>query len=76
MALSAPFCPLANLLNPDQSGKWLVGAVGIDPSNLTGVRSVCVERLPREHMRHRGAGEALVKAIEAAVKGDDFVLVE
>jgi len=37
---------------------------------------VCVERLPREHMRHRGAGEALVKAIEAAVKGDDFVLVE
>jgi hypothetical protein len=64
------------LLSPDQSGRWLVGAVGIEPSNLTGVRSVCVERLPREHMRHRGAGEALVKAIEAAVKGDDFVLVE
>jgi len=32
MALSAPFCPLANLLSPDQSGRWLVGAVGIEPT--------------------------------------------
>ena len=30
MALSAPFCPLVNLLSPDQSGRWLVGAVGIE----------------------------------------------
>jgi hypothetical protein len=30
MGLSAPFCPLANLLSPDQSGRWLVGAVGIE----------------------------------------------
>jgi hypothetical protein len=30
MVLSAPFCPLANLLNPDQSGRWLVGAVGVE----------------------------------------------
>jgi hypothetical protein len=27
--LSAPFCPLAFLLSPDQSEGWLVGAVGI-----------------------------------------------
>ena len=32
MALSAPFCPLANLLSPDQSGRWLVGAVGVEPN--------------------------------------------
>ena len=30
LSLSAPFCPLANLLSPDQSGRWLVGAVGIE----------------------------------------------
>jgi hypothetical protein len=48
MALSAPFCPLVNLLSPDQSGRWLVGAVGIEPCNLTGVRSVRIERLPGE----------------------------
>jgi len=30
MALSAPFCPLVNLLSPDQSGRWLVGAVGVE----------------------------------------------
>ncbi len=29
--LSAPFCPLAFLLSPDQSEGWLVGAVGIEP---------------------------------------------
>src|SRR6266566_7827846 len=29
--LFAPFCPLAFLLSPDQSGRWLVGAVGIEP---------------------------------------------
>jgi hypothetical protein len=28
--LSAPFCPLAFLLSPDQSEGWLVGAVGIE----------------------------------------------
>src|SRR5258707_6767571 len=28
--LSAPFCPLAFLLSPDQSGRWLVWAVGIE----------------------------------------------
>jgi hypothetical protein len=31
-ALFAPFCPLAFLLSPDQSGRWLVGAVGIEPT--------------------------------------------
>ncbi len=30
MGLSAPFCPLVNLLSPDQSGRWLEGAVGIE----------------------------------------------
>ncbi len=28
--LSAPFCPLAFLLSPDQSEGWLVGAMGIE----------------------------------------------
>jgi len=32
--LSAPFCPLAFLLSPDQSEGWLVGAVGIEPTTL------------------------------------------
>jgi hypothetical protein len=30
--LSAPFCPLAFLLSLYQSGRWLVGAVGIEPN--------------------------------------------
>jgi len=32
--LSAPFCPLAFLLSPDQSEGWLVGAVGIEPTTF------------------------------------------
>jgi hypothetical protein len=32
IALSSPFCPLVNFLSPDQSGRWLVGAVGIEPA--------------------------------------------
>ncbi len=30
MALSAPFCPLVFSLSSNQSGRWLVGAVGIE----------------------------------------------
>jgi hypothetical protein len=44
MGLSAPFCPLANLLNPDQSGRWLVGAVGIEPTTF-GLK-VCLSLFP------------------------------
>src|SRR5882724_5085471 len=38
--LSAPFCPLAFLLGPDQSGRWLVGAVGIEPTTF-GLKGRC-----------------------------------
>ena len=40
MALSAPFCPLVNLLSPDQSGRWLVGAVGVEPTT-NGLKGRC-----------------------------------
>ena len=35
MGLSAPFCTLVNLLSPDQSGRWLVGTVGIEIASLS-----------------------------------------
>ena len=41
MALSAPFCPLVNLLSSDQSGRWLVGAVGIESTHLVNIKEFC-----------------------------------
>jgi hypothetical protein len=40
LGLSAPFCPLAFLLSPDQSEGWLVGAVGIEPTTF-GLKGRC-----------------------------------
>jgi len=37
----APFCPLAFLLSPDQSGRWLVGAVGIESTNCLEIKEFC-----------------------------------
>ncbi len=47
MGLSAPFCPLANLLSPDQSGRWLVGAVGIE------IRTASILKDLRNTLRNR-----------------------
>src|SRR6266581_9134120 len=49
MALSAPFCPLAFLLSPDQSGRWLVGAVGIEPTSEIWVGESSIGRNPRTY---------------------------
>ena len=40
LPLSAPFCPRVFLLSPDQSKRWLVGAVGIEPTTF-GLKGRC-----------------------------------
>jgi hypothetical protein len=55
MALSAPFCPLANLLNPDQSGRWLVGAVGIEPSSPLATRKLLIPRFDKSDKNDKSA---------------------
>jgi DinB superfamily len=40
LALSAPFCPRAFLLSVHPSGRWMVGAVGIEPTTF-GLKGRC-----------------------------------
>ena len=37
---STPFCPIAFLVSAYQSGRWLVGAVGIEPTTF-GLKGRC-----------------------------------
>src|SRR5438445_965358 len=59
--LFAPFCPLVFLLSPHQSGRWLVGAVGVEPTT-NGLKGRCsaTELRPfgsQHFIRKRHAGE-------------------
>jgi hypothetical protein len=43
-----PFCPLAIFLSPGQSGRWLVGAVGIEPNAQKNFERVPANKTTRE----------------------------
>jgi len=52
--LSAPFCPLAFLLSPDQSEGWLVGAVGIETTSLLEIKEFCGAAWPSKVLKGKG----------------------
>lgn len=66
MALSAPFCPLLNSLSPDQSGRWLVGAVGIEPRSVTEKMEV-VDSTIRQNRQGKRPVEHLTEGCRIAV---------
>jgi hypothetical protein len=52
--LFAPFCPLVFLLSAYQSGRWLVGAVGIESTNCMETKEFCGATWPSKVLKGKG----------------------
>ena len=73
MALSAPFCPLANLLNPDQSGRWLVGAVGIELKATLKARNLLIPLNAKNAKNTRFAQVRYTRGTRTPALGQDTI---
>jgi hypothetical protein len=66
-----PLLPLAFLLSPDQSGRWLVGAVGIEPSSPVQTRKLFIPRSDKNYKNDRNAEVRYTAGTQCRLQASD-----